>query len=151
MEYTIELLTPENFAKCENIPTTPGNPARTKIRQEEVLAGKRFTYVAVVNGDYVGEGSLLLEKEDPHYTIPGWRGYLSLLRVRPEHQNQGMGSAILDALAAHAKALGLKELSLGVDTANPAARRLYERKGFTTLLFRGEDEEGEFVKLLKTL
>jgi ribosomal protein S18 acetylase RimI-like enzyme len=47
--------------------------------------------------------------------------------------------------------LGYSEISLGVDISNVGARRLYEKKGFTNIIFVGEDKDGKFVKLIKTI
>ncbi|MDV2629519.1 MULTISPECIES: GNAT family N-acetyltransferase [Bacillus] len=59
-----------------------------------------------------------------------------------------MGGIIVDYLIDYAKQLGFEEITFGVDTDNLNARHLYEKKGFTTVLFLGEDE---YVKLLKVL
>ncbi|MDN4142232.1 MULTISPECIES: GNAT family N-acetyltransferase [Bacillus] len=37
----------------------------------------------------------------------------------------------------YAKQLGFEEITFGVDTDNLNARHLYEKKGFTTVLFLG--------------
>ena len=50
--------------------------------------------------------------------------------VVAEARGRGIGSALLDALLALAREHGFRALSLAVDRQNPAARRLYERKGF---------------------
>jgi len=47
--------------------------------------------------------------------------------------------------------IGYEEITLWIDTDNLNARHLYEKKGFTNVLFNGEDEYGEYVKLLKNL
>lgn len=71
--------------------------------------------------------------------------------VKDEYRNRGIGSSIIDYLIAYAKRLGYEEISLGVDTDNLNARHLYEKKGFTNVIFIGEDEYSEYVKLLKKL
>ena len=42
-------------------------------------------------------------------------------------------------------------MSLGVDIVNIGARWLYEKNGFVHIVFVGEDEDGKYVRLLKTL
>ncbi|MEC2176987.1 GNAT family N-acetyltransferase, partial [Bacillus amyloliquefaciens] len=85
------------------------------------------------------------------YTIPDKRIYLSRMIVKEGYRNRGIGGIIVDYLIDYAKHLGYEEITLGVDTDNLNARHLYEKKGFTTVLFLGEDEYGEYVKLLKKL
>ena len=55
--------------------------------------------------------------------------YLHLLELRPEHQGQGVGSAVLRHLIALATARGLS-VALSVLEPNLRARELYERHGF---------------------
>lgn len=45
-------------------------------------------------------------------------------------RQHGIGGALLQALVTHAKALGVRQLKLGVNQSNAAARRLYESAGF---------------------
>jgi ribosomal protein S18 acetylase RimI-like enzyme len=66
---------------------------------------------------------------------PGW-GFIAVdvpelaIGVAAEARGRGIGGALLDALLALAREHGFRALSLAVDRQNPAARRLYERKGF---------------------
>ncbi|WP_237389746.1 GNAT family N-acetyltransferase [Bacillus sp. USDA818B3_A] len=71
--------------------------------------------------------------------------------VKEEYRNRGIGGIIVDFLIDYAKQLGYEEITLGVDTDNLNARHLYKKKGFTIVLYFGEDEYGEYVKLLKKL
>jgi ribosomal protein S18 acetylase RimI-like enzyme len=52
------------------------------------------------------------------------------IAVDPSWRGRGVGSSLLDALVAQARADGHTALSLSVEVDNPA-RRLYERAGFT--------------------
>jgi mycothiol synthase len=62
-----------------------------------------------------------------------WRAeriaYVDLLGVHPNHQRQGLGSALLLTAFARAGAAGLGELQLVVASDNPNALTLYERLG----------------------
>ena len=55
--------------------------------------------------------------------------YLQLLAVLPDHAGRGIGSAVLDWMAAEAPA-GTRNLWLCVSAPNIRARRFYERHGF---------------------
>lgn len=51
--------------------------------------------------------------------------------VTPSHRGRGLGAQLLDAAITHARTgRGIDWIFLGVTTAAPAARRLYERAGF---------------------
>jgi ribosomal protein S18 acetylase RimI-like enzyme len=104
-----------------------------------------------VNGEYLGEASLVFDKNDPDYVIPNKRIYFSRLIVKSECRGQGIGGVLIDHLVAYAKELGYEEMSLGVDIVNIGARWLYEKKGFTNTVFVGEDKAGKYVKLVKKL
>jgi mycothiol synthase len=58
-------------------------------------------------------------------------GYVEILAVDPEHQNRGLGTALLrSAFAAFAEA-GLREAQLAVDADNARGLGVYQRAGMT--------------------
>lgn len=141
----------EDYNKCSNIWDMDKNPKMAKMFYDELVSGNRITFIYLEHNEFIGEGSLVFKNNDPDYTIPDKRIYLSRMIVKDEYRNRGVGGIILDYLIDYAELLGYEEISLGVDTDNLNARHLYEKKGFTTVLFIGEDEYGEYVKLLKKL
>ncbi len=58
-------------------------------------------------------------------------GYVDLLAVHPNHQGQGIGTALLTHTFATFAAVGLSEAQLGVASDNPRALTLYERCGMS--------------------
>lgn len=58
------------------------------------------------------------------------KGTVVGMYVAPEHAGRGAGEALLQALLAHARAEGLRQLVLTVTEGNGRAQRLYERAGF---------------------
>ena len=150
-EYKIEKLEPENYHKCSNIWDMNKHPEKTKAWYDEIVSGNRIVFVYIENGEYLGEGALVFKNNDPDYTIENKRIYLSRMIVKSECRNRGIGNIILDYLTDYARNSGYKEMSLGVDITNIGARWLYEKKGFTTIIFVGEDSNGKYVKLLKKL
>lgn len=58
-------------------------------------------------------------------------GELKSMRVADAWLGQGIGQAILDHLSAHARASGLQHLWLETGHPFAAARKLYERAGFS--------------------
>jgi len=150
MDYIIEKLNPEDYYKCNNIWDMAKQP-NTEKWLEEIKNGSRVVFVYIMDGEFIGEGAVVFENGDPDYTINKQRVYLSRLIVKNEYRNQGIGSTIINYLVNYAKALGYKEFSVGVDLDNIGARKLYDRHGFTRVIFEGEDEYEKYVKLLKTL
>ena len=57
--------------------------------------------------------------------------HINNLAVRPEMRQRGLGSQLLDVVMKEARKLGAASLMLEVRESNTAARRLYERAGFT--------------------
>ena len=116
-------LEPENYFKCSNIWYMDKSPARTKYWFDDMLSGNRIIFVYVEEGEYIGEGSLVLKRDgDPDYTIPNQRIYLSRMVVKAECRNQGIGGKMIDFLVDYAKKQGYTEMSLGVDIINIGAR-----------------------------
>lgn len=71
------------------------------------------------------------------------------MTVKKEYRNQGVDGIILNYLLEYAKKLGFSEIALGVDIDNVTAMYLYNKKGFNTVVFEGEDEYVKYQKLLK--
>lgn len=149
--YQIIKLLPEDYEKCQNIWDMTKNPNKAKLWYEQLISGIRIIFVYTENNIFLGEGSLVYKNDDPDYTISGKRIYLSRMVVKKEYRNRGIGGRIVDFLIDYAKQLGYEEISLGVDTNNLNARHLYEKKGFTNEIFKGADEAGEYVKLIRKL
>ena len=114
--------------------------------------GNRVIYVYELDDRAVGEGALVFANDDPDYTIPNQRVYISRVIVDISYRNQGIGAKIVDHLLTVAKEKGFSEASIGVDEDNYAARHLYEQKmDFTTVLYQGEDEAGKYLKLMRKI
>lgn len=146
----IEPLALEDYNKCSNIWNIKTQPLADKWR-EEIASGDRLVFVYKINGEFIGEGALVLDTSDPDYTILGKRVYVSRMIVKKEYRNRGIGSEILEFLIKKAKEMGFEEMTIGVDKDNVNALHLYEKFGFTEVLFVGSDEHGEYYKLLKII
>ena len=69
---------------------------------------------------------------------------LAGMYILPECRQRGLGRALLDAALAHARSLsGVRQLKLGVNATNTAARALYQSRGFTRY---GVEPEALFVE-----
>jgi ribosomal protein S18 acetylase RimI-like enzyme len=69
--------------------------------------------------------------------------FLALIEIHPDHQGQGIGSAVISDILADAHSRGLP-VSLHVLKASPRAKRLYERFGFQVV----EEREERYVMTL---
>jgi len=148
--YTIEKLELADYKKCSNIRKLPSNPASEQFYCE-MVSGVRTVFIYKENGTFLGEIAYVTDTGDSDYTIPGKRVYISRLIVKESERRRGIGSRLLDFVLAEVKRLGFSEAAIGVDKDNTAALALYRKKGFTTVLFDGEDEQGPYYKLLKQL
>ncbi|MEG1706010.1 MAG: GNAT family N-acetyltransferase, partial [Clostridia bacterium] len=83
------------------------------------------------NGKFIGEIACVYEMNDPDYTVPNQRIYVSRLIVKPEYRNNGIGGILIDFIIDKIKKMGYSEISIGVDKDNEAALHLYHKKGFT--------------------
>ena len=151
MNISIRLLTADEFPLCGNIWDMERNRELADRFYQELISGRRVTFVCESDGAFIGEISLVPHNDDPDYTIPGQRAYLSRLLVKKDFRRQGIGTTLCIHLFQYAKALGYEELSLGVDLDNYAAIKLYSDLGFNHILLADADEQGQYVKLLKKL
>ncbi|XZF13549.1 GNAT family N-acetyltransferase [Chitinophagaceae bacterium MMS25-I14] len=71
------------------------------------------------------------EEMEYHAESDGDEFYIDALSVRKDQQGKGIGSILIDAACKWGRELGHRRIGLLVDDENPAARRLYERLGFT--------------------
>ena len=81
LNYNIIKLTPENYHKCSNIWDMESKPELSKYFYDELVSGNRIIYIYTVNNEYLGEASLVLERNDSDYSIPGQRIYFSRKKV----------------------------------------------------------------------
>ena len=143
MSGNIRQLSLEEFPKCGNIWNMEKHAELAERFLSELRSGSRLTWVYERDGAFLGEISLVLEQNDPDYTIPGRRVYVSRLIVKPEERRKGIGKALTEYVITKAAEMGYSELSIGVDIDNYPALRLYWQAGFRELLFVGEDADGK--------
>jgi len=151
MEYQIIRLLPQEFSICSEIWNIEQHKHLAEKFENELLAGKRITYIYQINGEFVGEISLVFDMNDSDYTIENQRVYVSHLVVKPEYRRKGIGKTLVHFVTEKAIELGYTELSIGVDLDNYPALKLYFKCGFDQVIYIGKDEQGEYLKLLKTI
>ncbi|MFT8310821.1 MAG: GNAT family N-acetyltransferase [Sporolactobacillus sp.] len=144
-------LKPECFQQCSAIWDMKKQKRLAEKFYKELVTGNRRTFVSIKDSAYIGEISLVFDMNDADYTIRDRRVYLSRLIVKEAFRNQGIGGMLVDFLIDYARDLGYQELTVGVDLDNSIAIKLYMQKGFTHILYKGEDAYGAYQKLLKKL
>ncbi len=141
----------ENYNKCNNIWNMEKQKNLAEKFLEELKCKNRETFVYECDNEYLGEVSIVFEKNDSDYCIPQKRLYLSRVIVKKEYRNKGIGKELMNFIIEYAKSLNYKELSLGVNLDNYNALNLYVKFGFDKIIYIGEDGDGQYLKLLKTL
>ncbi len=82
------------------------------------------TFIAVQDGQDAGVIRATINPGHPDIA------YLISMWVAPEARGQGIGEALIEAVADWARSQGLKQLALDVSDDNEPAIVLYRRKGF---------------------
>ena len=71
--------------------------------------------------------------------------------VAPEARGQGIGGALVDAVARWARSVGYERIGLGVATTNMGVVAFYERKGFTIFGEPIPMHEGSTAQMLRMI
>lgn len=77
------------------------------------------------NGNHVG--NMFLDKENDDTINLNW------INVSKKHRGKGYGSQAVDMAIDYAKQAGYKKLTLEVPDDDPAARHIYDKRGFKTV------------------
>lgn len=75
-------------------------------------------------------------------------GEVDVLYVRADHQGQGIGRALVQAVAAYLAQRGITTLHIAALEASPPARRFYERLGGQLIGTRDDYDEGILIPLV---
>lgn len=108
-------------------------PDWERMQREEVESvcqadANTFVWVAEADGMITGFIACIFKSEEK-------TGYVELLAVHPDYQNQGIGTALNHFALDQMKADGMKIANLftGGDPGHAPARRSYEKAGYTAL------------------
>ena len=130
MEYLI--LPIERFGELEVLYDMSG--FREK-RYENLKKCREICIVAEEDGRLCGEVNIMIRNSNiPAAVVPNRRVYLFGLHVVPEHRHKGVATALVSNAVRLAAQRGIFEVTIGVEKGNTAARRLYEKLGFTSFL-----------------
>lgn len=95
--------------------------------------GERKTFFAFENGQYIGQGTLLLKSKDKVMTGKG-RAEIIKLEVEKKWRGQGVSSQICHEIERYAKVNGIDTLTIGVEPCEVRNMQIYFHWGFTTFL-----------------
>ncbi len=151
MRMQIKTLAVEDFPRCAELWNMKKQRTLADRFRTDLQSGNRVTWVCEENGALLGEISLVFDMNDPDYTIPLKRAYVSHLIVKKGCRRQGIGRSLVEYVIEQATQMDFKELTIGVDLDNFAALRLYTKAGFDRVLAVCEDKDGRYVKLMKGL
>ncbi|WP_046245409.1 GNAT family N-acetyltransferase [Hymenobacter terrenus] len=98
--------------------------------EELIKAPHVYLVVAEYNQQLIASGYARIQAAKP-YLLHDKYAYLGFIYVRPEYRGQGVSTRILAALKQWAQQQGLTEMRLEVYSDNTAARRAYEKFGFS--------------------
>lgn len=122
MEFSIVDVSAEHIPQIEEIERKCFSRPWTTEQLKSQMRDEQHEFIGAVSDSgvlgYVGLMYVLDE------------GYISNVAVRPEARRQGIGDALIDALAGKAKALKLAFLTLEVRESNAPAIALYAKHGF---------------------
>lgn len=143
MEY--RKATPEDLERIWNrsLAEHPGEECWTRWKDQFITdnrLGNAATFVAVFDGEPVGEGTLLLSPDcrairgrtelcDGEQTAN-----INALRIRKEYEGQGHVSALMKHMEAYAKHLGITRLTIGVEAAETRNLGIYLHWGFDSFI-----------------
>lgn len=100
----------------------------------EVAANDGAIFIAETEaGEAIGLATCWRAEDHTDITVrPEARAhlYVSDLIVLPAWRGQGIGGALLAEAEKHGRALGIRQMTIGVLAANAAARRAYAKAGF---------------------
>lgn len=153
VEYRIASLADLNALWDRMIASNPGDGRWPRWREEYIrnhLEGTSVTFAVVMDGNPVGEGTLLLS---PSCSAIAGRTELAdgsavaninALRISKAFEGQGHISALVKLMEQHAAVLGYRRLTIGVEARETRNLAIYLHWGYREFVL-SEEEEGELV------
>lgn len=111
--------------------------------------GMAVTFAVVLDGEPVGEGTLLLSPECRAVSgfpvlVDEVTGNVNALRIEKKWEGQGHISRLMQVLEEYARGLGLQALTIGVDAVESRNLGIYLHWGYDEFVM-SEVDEGELV------
>ncbi|MFQ5942138.1 MAG: GNAT family N-acetyltransferase [Anaerolineales bacterium] len=110
---------------------------------DEARHGRRILLLAEIDDQLVGQIFIQLTIRAAFSTRGASSGYFYAFRVKPAFRNQGVGSSLLQKAEDNLAIRGFHRAVISVAKRNFAARRLYERAGYS--VFAEDPGEWSYV------
>lgn len=136
-----------------NIYENPHDPRWKKWKQEYISynnTGKALTFAAVINGDPIGEGTLLFSPEcgaiNGRTVLADGKttANVNALRIIKEYEGRGHISALVRLMEKYAREQGFSRLTIGVEAKETRNLAIYLYWGYDQLV-TSATEDGELV------
>ena len=162
MQYEYRIATPDDLESLWNrsIAENPGEPAYLRWKTEFIGYNQKqqgITFAVIADGEPVGEGTLMISPEckpvrnHPELADGKTVGNINALRIRKEYEGQGHISRMMKLLEQHAKEIGLKKLTIGVEANETRNLGIYLHWGYNTLVCWAQEEDTLVLYYEKTL
>lgn len=136
-----------------HIAENPEDPRYIRWKKQFIddnISGSAATFVICIDGDCVGEGTLLLSPDcravrgrtclcDGHTSTN-----INALRIQKDFEGQGHISNLIKAMESYAKSIGITTMTIGVEAAETRNLSIYLHWGFDRFLMH-EEEDGALV------
>lgn len=153
VEYRLASLDDLECLWNRNIAESPGDQRWPKWKKEYIanhLAGNSATFTVVIDGEAVGEGTLLFSPACS--AVAGRRALadgkttanVNALRIRKAFEGQGHISALMRLMERHAAVLGYQRLTIGVEAKEARNLAIYLHWGYQEFVFSSQ-EDNELV------
>lgn len=116
----------------KKIEKQPNNPAYKVWKNNFVngnKTGERKTFFVFDDGDYIGQGTLLLTSKDFVMTGNG-KAEIIKLEINREHRGKGIATKIYKAIEDYAKENNIHTLTIGVEPCEVRNMQIYFHWGF---------------------
>jgi GNAT superfamily N-acetyltransferase len=102
---------------------------RRGLYEEWLVEPNAFVLVASVDGEPIGYALVHMRPPEETWATSDPIAELETLSVLPEHRGEGVGRALMDAMFAELRELGVTTWAVGAVATNADAIRFYERLG----------------------
>lgn len=162
MEKIYRIATKEDLTRLwkKNVDRHPSDPRWAQWAKEYIAyneTGQAVTFAVVLDGEPVGEATLLLSPEcgaiEGRLCLADGKavGNVNALRIEKPWEGQGHISRLVGVLEQYAREHGVTELTIGVDAWETRNLAIYLHWGYDQFVLGGEEDGGLVLYYKKIL